>query len=255
VPDAESVDDLYTLDPDQFTEARNQLAKRMRSGGDREGAAQVAKLRKPPATAWALNRVASSSSKLIDDLLAAGEQLQGAMNDAMAGDRSRVREAEAAERDARAAVLDAASRQLEQSGRPANDSNRQRIIGTLRAAVVDDAVADLLRRGVLDVDQEASGFGFGSLSVPAAPATPPRPKKRSEEDKAEQERQRQARARHAELVAEAKVLTQRAERLAGEAEEAERRAVDSRAAAEAAGAEAAAARRQAEESERHLDSG
>jgi hypothetical protein len=253
VPDPESTDDLYALDPEQFTAARNQLAKRIRGDGDRERAAAVAKLRRPPATAWVLNRVARSSSKLIDDLLTAGERLQSAMNDALAGDRSGVRDAEAAERDARAAVVDAASVELEESGRPANDANRQRMIGTLRAAVVDDAVADLLRRGVLDADQEAPGFGFGSLSVPAAPARPPRPKPRQEEDKAEQERQRRARARHAELVAEAKVLSQRAERLAGEADDAERRATDARAAADAAAVDAADARRQADESKTDVD--
>src|SRR3546814_13329595 len=59
---------------------------------------------------------------------------------------------------------------------------------TLRAAAVDEDVADQLRRGVLADDHEASGFGFATgFEVGEAPSRPRKApartkKKRSEPD-------------------------------------------------------------------------
>jgi hypothetical protein len=188
------VSPLYGLNPDQFVAARNQLAKSLRAAGQRQDAAEVARLRKPPAPAWALNQVARQSSDLIDAVLSAGAHLRAAMDAALTGDPSGVRAARTAEREAVNAAVAEALRHLEQIGHSANEAARRRIEATLRAAAIDDPVAERLRQGRLDSDEEASGFGFevsGALADaasaepirtapdPAAgtprPARPPKP--------------------------------------------------------------------------------
>ncbi|MGH9179173.1 MAG: hypothetical protein ACRD0N_11565 [Acidimicrobiales bacterium] len=44
--------DLYALDPEEFTAARNELAKQLRAEGRRDHATAVGKLRRPSVTAW-----------------------------------------------------------------------------------------------------------------------------------------------------------------------------------------------------------
>ncbi len=170
------VSPLYGLNPDQFVAARNQLAKSLRAAGQRQDAAEVARLRKPPAPAWALNQVARQSSDLIDAVLSAGAHLRAAMDAALTGDPSGVRAARTAEREAVNAAVAEALRHLEQIGHSANEAARRRIEATLRAAAIDDPVAERLRQGRLDSDEEASGFGFevsGALAD-AASAEPVR---------------------------------------------------------------------------------
>ena len=159
------VSELYGLNPDQFVAARNQLAKSLRSAGRRQDASEVARLRKPPAPAWALNQVARQSSDLIDAVRSAGARLRAAMDAALTGDPSGVRAARTAEREAVNAAVAEALRHLEQIGHSANEAARRRIEATLRAAAIDDPVAERLRQGRLDSDEEASGFGF---EVPGA---------------------------------------------------------------------------------------
>jgi hypothetical protein len=54
--DAEA-EGLYRLPIASFIEARDALAARRRAAGDRDGAARVRALRKPSASAWAVNQL------------------------------------------------------------------------------------------------------------------------------------------------------------------------------------------------------
>jgi len=49
----ERLDELYALPLDEFTAARNELAKALRAEGKREEADAVKALAKPSVTAWA----------------------------------------------------------------------------------------------------------------------------------------------------------------------------------------------------------
>ena len=51
------IDRLYALPREEFTPQRDELAKRLREEGDRDGAAAVKALRKPTIAAWAVNQV------------------------------------------------------------------------------------------------------------------------------------------------------------------------------------------------------
>ena len=130
-----SADDLYGVDPAEFVTARAALAKRLRADGDREEAARVAKLRRPPQSAWALNLLARTDPDRIDAVFAAATALRDALADGGAGtDR---REAQAAYRGAIDAAVAAAAALAEVTA----DDMRNRIRTNLLAAGVDEDLA------------------------------------------------------------------------------------------------------------------
>lgn len=154
--DSSGGDDLYALEPSEFVAARNAMVKQMRGDGQREAAKVVAALRRPNVTAAALNQVARRSPELVLAVVEAGELLRRATGHALSGDPSDLREATEAERRASNALVAAAVAELGFGGAQA----RPRIASTVHAAMVDDAVADELRRGVLTVDHDRSGLGL-----------------------------------------------------------------------------------------------
>jgi hypothetical protein len=175
--DVAAPEELYGLPPEEFVAARNALVKRLRAGGDRPAAATVAKLRRPTPAAWALDQVARLDPSRLEAALAAGARLRTATSAAVSGDPDAFRRASAEERAATDAAVEAAASHL---GSPGPEV-RARIAAILRAAFLDEEVADRLRRGVLDADLDASssGFGFGFGDEPAdlpavtvAPAAP-----------------------------------------------------------------------------------
>lgn len=216
--------DLYALDPAEFTAARNALAKRLRSEGQKEKAAQVARLRRPPATAWALNMVARRRPEVIAEVLDRGAELRAAMELAVGGDASALRAAHAGERRAVEAATTAAAAYLEPAGHAPTDVARQRMVATLRAAVVDDAVAALLRDGVLEADHDQPGFGIDTMKAGSAPAAGLKAKAERPDDEIDPER----RAPSEQLQREVDQLVAQSQHLEAEARAAEDRAVETR---------------------------
>src|SRR4051795_4094241 len=76
VPDDDQLRELYAGPPDAFVERRKELAKQLRSSGDKAGAAEVAKMRRPSRAAWALNLVVVQDSDSFGQLLDVGRQLE-----------------------------------------------------------------------------------------------------------------------------------------------------------------------------------
>ena len=167
-PGGDAGRDLYGLDPGAFTAARNTLARRLRTEGHKAEAALVARLRRPPVTAWALNQVARHQPGVIDAVLDAGAGLRAATEDALGGDASGLRTAQAWERRAVEAAVAAAVAHLVAAGHGAGDVTTQRMTGTVRAALVDATVAAALREGILDDDRDAPGFGLDAFSPAVA---------------------------------------------------------------------------------------
>ncbi|HEX3425216.1 MAG TPA: hypothetical protein VHT30_03735 [Acidimicrobiales bacterium] len=163
---------LYTVEPERFVAARDALVRRLRAAGEKTEAAQVAKMRRPPPSAWALNQVARTHPGLIERLGDAGAGLRSATERAVGGDASSLRAARSAERGAVDAIVDRAADLLQRGGRPASEVVRQRMAATLRAAVVDDSIADALRHGTLTADHDAPGFGMEALSLASLPTVP-----------------------------------------------------------------------------------
>jgi hypothetical protein len=158
--------DLYGLPLDEFTPARNQMVKELKAAKRKDEAALVAQLRRPPATAWALNQLARTSPHLVEGVVGAAASLKAAMDQAISGDRSSLAEAQGAERRAVNAGVEAAAALLIEAGSAAPDGARRKMAESLRGAPLDPAVLELLRAGVLTEDVSSTGLGFDLAAAP-----------------------------------------------------------------------------------------
>ncbi|HYH51022.1 MAG TPA: hypothetical protein VEG38_15855 [Acidimicrobiia bacterium] len=275
---ARAPEDLYGLPLEDFTPARDALAKELKAAGRKDEAAEVKKLRKPSVAAWALNRVARERPEAIEALRGAGADLRVAQEEALAGDAGRLRDAgrDLAEEVDRVAAL--AAEVLQGAGRPVSAAQQEKIVSSLRTAAVDDEAGDALARGVLVDELDSTGFlllGAGGAPA-AAPARPSkttadgsgagdgaarktlpgaeRPARKTKPSKEAQEAMEAARRELRRYDAEADMAATRARRRAERAEaaakraaEAQREAEEARVEAEDAAGEAEAARRAAAE--------
>ena len=177
----DEADELYGLPDDEFTSARDALAKRLRGEKRREEADAVKALRRPSVAAGAINRAVREHGA--DDLLAAGEALREAHEALLSGsgDAAAVREATAREREA---VRDFTRLAL---GEGASAATEDKVRATLHAASVDDDVRARFVAGRLEREAEAGadpmallagGSGAGSAAR-TKPAAPPHPSRRS----------------------------------------------------------------------------
>ena len=157
---AQAGDELFGLAPEEFVAARDELARRLKREGDAEAAARVKALRRPPLSAWAVNRLAREQGPALAPLLAAGERLRAATQAALAGEgAAELRAAAKAEREAVAGLVRAALELLGEAGHPATDATRDRVAATLHAAAASPEAAELVRHGRLTADLDPSGFG------------------------------------------------------------------------------------------------
>ena len=144
---------LYGLPPGRFTAERNALAKRLRKEGDADAAAEVAALRRPPLSAWAVNQLVRERTPLLRDLWQAADRLRKAH-----GGKGDFRAAFDAERDALDALVASAAELLERAGHAAADPTLRRVRGTLQAAAADPDARREVEEGTLAQDLEAPGF-------------------------------------------------------------------------------------------------
>ncbi len=183
---ARAPEDLYGLPLEEFTPARDALAKELKAAGRKDEAAEVKSLRKPSVAAWALNRAARDNPDAIERLRGAGADLREAQQQAMSGDAGRLRDAgrELAEEVDRVVAL--AADVLKAAGRPVTSAQQEKLTATLRTAAVDDEAGDVLARGVLVEELESTGFsllgtvpGDGHKALPGAerPAKKAKPPK------------------------------------------------------------------------------
>jgi hypothetical protein len=156
---AKEIDALYGLPLDEFTQARNELGRRLRAEGRRDEADEVAGLRKPVASAWAVNRVVRESPDDVRGLLDAAGAIRAG--------------ADGADEAFRAAVDDlvrSARKQLGGAGRKPSDATLREVAMTLRAAAAGDP--ELLTAGRLTEPLEPTGFeamaGAPATKAPAA---------------------------------------------------------------------------------------
>ncbi len=268
--DAE-IDRLYQLPPEEFTAARNALA---RSAGT--GTAAIRQLAKPPLAAWAVNQVYWQQRDLYQRLIGAAKELRQSHAAVLSGRSGDLRTAGKAHDASVEAATKAALSLVSAAGQKATDATRQAIATTLRALPGEESP------GRLSATLQPGGFEMlAGLSVgvkrgaarppdvaarpapaskrqehPRAGATKPPPKTRRA-DAAGREREAQAKAAAREAAATAARAVREAEHVARreefeaarsvrEAKRAERRLAQARealaeATREAEEAEAAAA--------------
>ncbi|WP_073257943.1 hypothetical protein [Cryptosporangium aurantiacum] len=210
----EVADELYGLDPGQFTAARTAREKEARAAGDRELAAQIKALRKPSLSAWLANQLIRDRQEQIEPLLALGEQLRELQASVSADQlraltQQRHRLVYAVAQEARAlghergqAISDDVARELEQ---------------TLHAALGDPEAAEAVRSGRLTNALQYAGFG--PVGPGPAPVATPKPKasKPADDDLAVRRKERTEQLRRAREEAEEVVDRARASLVDAEA--------------------------------------
>lgn len=253
-PVEEAAERLYGLPLDEFIRERNATAKALRADKERDAAKAVAALTKPSAGAWAVNAIARTQPDLRDELLAAGDAVRDAQEEAVSGGGAgALREATTRQRQAIDAVLTAAA-ELEPGGRKLSRTILDRLRGTLQAAAGDESVREAIASGRLVREAEGGGawpFG-GDDDEPPAPEPKPKPRTKPARDEDAERREREERERRKEL--ESQLAEARAERRARERElaRAERHAERAAKRLEEAQAALADARDEAEEAQTEL---
>jgi hypothetical protein len=170
------IDRLYQLPLDEFTPARNALAKK--AGTD---AARVRALSKPPIAAWAVNQLYWKHGDLWNALVAAAENAQRAHRTVLGGKAADVRAASKVHEEAVDKALRATLALLAEAKHPATDTTKHAIGTTLRAVPGDESPGRYTR------PLQPAGFGMltGIAIAPGAstprqkPAPAPRPTRTS----------------------------------------------------------------------------
>ena len=242
--DAE-MEKLYQLPLEDFTAARNALAK-----GAGKRAAEVRGLAKPPVTAWAVNQLYWKRRKVYDALMEAAQDARKAHAAILAGKAADVRST-GREHDERVSeALDATLELLREAGHPATDASRQAIITTLRALPADEP-AGMLTRALQPGGFEAlAGLSIRGAKAPIAFKPPPKPAPKPEKHERDgKPRDAKAIARAREAVAAATKALKEAQHTAQREEFERARAVRD---ADKADKAVTAARRALEEAETEL---
>jgi hypothetical protein len=134
------IDRLYQLPLDEFTAARNALA---RTAGPQ--AADVRQLGKPPVAAWAVNQLYWKRRDVYDALIDASATLRKTHKTILAGRRADLREPARAHEAAIDDALKATLGILQEAGHPATDATRQAVLNTLRALPTSEAPGRLTK--------------------------------------------------------------------------------------------------------------
>jgi hypothetical protein len=231
-----AVDDLFALDPTEFTAARDRLAAELRKAGDKEAAAEVKALRRPTVTAWALNQLARRHGDEVRLLLTASAEVAQAQAEASSGgDAATFRRLTKERRELVHRLAVTASGVLDEREAGSGAGRRDALVSALEAASMDEEGGEALLAGRLTAEPSApSGFGgFLTAAVTAAEGSPrsgpTKGEVRAARDRAERARSAAEEAADAASAAEEKVVAlerqldearSRAERARAKADEA-----------------------------------
>ncbi|WP_246083436.1 hypothetical protein [Nonomuraea diastatica] len=183
---------LYSLPPSEFTAARAAEARAAKDAGDVRLSREIAKLRKPTVSAWAVNRVAREHPGELGELLEVGERLRAAWEEQDAAAL-----AELTRR--RGQVTRTVGRLVRQAGDLSAAASAE-VDQTLDAAMVDADAAGQVRRGTLVKPLSYSGFA----PAPVPRERPAGRRKPSPDEEAARARKREeAEARKAKELQEA----------------------------------------------------
>lgn len=160
----DQIDHLYQLPLDEFTAARNALAKET-------GDAPVKKLEKPNLAAWAVNQLYWQKRKVYDEVIKTSGQVRTAYKQMLAGKSADVRAAEVFHNEAMRKAKDAIRAILESAGNSSADAVMTPVTETLDALPTTDPPGRLtkpLRRTGFEALQ-----GVTIAAKPSRPVTKP----------------------------------------------------------------------------------
>jgi hypothetical protein len=200
---------LYSLPLGEFTTARNALAKELKKK-DKEAAERIQKLAKPPASAWAVNRLFEEEAARMKALLAAGEKARKGLHSVLTeGDPASLQEALQEQRKLRDDLHRRALALLEKTKQPASPAVAERLGVNLESLALSPDAAATAERGWLDSDLDPPGFEVlaglqlgssrpkrGNLRLVPEPApAQAAPERKEKAEKNERKEREEARAR------------------------------------------------------------
>lgn len=157
-----AVAQLYQAPHASFVEERKRLAAELKASGDKAGAAQLAKLGRPPISAWVVNQLWWHARDAFDALFASAARLRD-------GDLT----ANAAHRDALAKLRMRATAMLSDAGHATTEATLRRVTQTLSALAATGSF-DPDPPGALSADRDPPGFEAIGI-LPSAPEPAPAP--------------------------------------------------------------------------------
>jgi hypothetical protein len=137
-PDDARVDQLYQLPLDQFTGARNALAKELKQPAIKD-------LEKPSLAAWAVNQLFWKQRRTYDRLTDTGQRLRAEHRKLLTGKSADIRPAEQAHREAVRAALDTIKSVLNEGGHATTEATLTAVQETLEALPSDDPPGRLVK--------------------------------------------------------------------------------------------------------------
>jgi hypothetical protein len=199
--------------------------------------------------------LARREDKDVSALLDAGAQLIDGQKDALAGKGTDTFDrASRAQREAIRRLTRAAETILKEAGRSQGGQTLERIASSLRAASLDDEGRQLLRRGRISEDVEATGLFMLASMVSDAPSRPRVDEARAADTREAARRRLEAREQVKEARTNERETRRRADEEERQAERAREAADNAEARARSAKAEAERAIEERERAERELQS-
>jgi hypothetical protein len=177
----DQIDDLYQLPLDEFTAARNALAKS-------SGSSEVKKLEKPNLAAWTVNQLYWRDRKAYDEVIKAAERMRTAYKQMLAGKTADVRGAEEIHEEALREAKQAARKLLEEGGHPNPEAVMMPVAETLDALPGGEPPGRLtkpLRRMGFNV---LEGVPISAKAGPQKPKAEPAKKAAPDRDQTSRER-------------------------------------------------------------------
>jgi hypothetical protein len=183
------IDQLFQLPLDEFTPARNALAKE-------SGDAAIKKLEKPNVAAWAVNQLYWHERQLFDDVIKTSAQLRTAHQQSLAGKKADVRAAEVFHGEAMRKAKAAVRQILEAAGSSTAESVMMPVAETLDALPTTDPPGRLTRPLRRTGFEALQGITIAARPArPVAPrAEPSKPGAESDQDRKKREADQQERA-------------------------------------------------------------
>jgi hypothetical protein len=160
------VDGLFQLPLPEFTAARNALASRLQKAGDKDTAAQVKGLTKPPVSAWVVNQLYWRNREAFDRLLTTGARLRQAQASQLAGQVTNLRELLTTHRETLTDLSRQAATILTQSGHQPSPDVMRRVTMTLEGLAAQGLLEGAPVAGRLTADVDPPGFETISALAP-----------------------------------------------------------------------------------------
>ena len=160
------MDALFQLPLPEFTAARNALASKLLKAGDKDSAAQVKGLTKPPVSAWVVNQLFWRNRDAFDRLLTAGARLRQAQASQLAGHVTNLRELLTTHRETLTELSRQAAAILTQSGHQPSPDVMRRVTMTLEGLAAQGLLEDAPSAGRLTGDVDPPGFETISALAP-----------------------------------------------------------------------------------------